>query len=377
MLKLSKIRQQLKVGYLKIFFLQRQKRDIWRSTIGIRKRIKQNPNLKKLKKDKAYLQKSKQFLIDNFEGYKNTNWHQYYSSINGIKKAEYIPDSLFYASIIPTINKLDLFPAYADKTSYDLFFDAKDMPETLFKIYRGRYFNNDNNFWQKEQAIKQLASMKEVLVLKPAIQSGGGKDVVLDDAENIAKKLEDDHNYTEGSFIIQKKINQHPEMAKFHPESVNTCRIMTARVESDIVVLGAYFRIGRNNSKVDNGGLGGLMCSIDKYGNISDYAIDMDAKKYGQHPDTNIRFTDFKIPEYDKVIDFCKKNHQRILRFTLISWDIAIDSKGNPVFIEYNCRRPSVNGHQLLDGPIFGEHTNYFIELYKRKKQTEIFQQTI
>ena len=40
-----------------------------------------------------------------------------------------------------------------------------------------------------------------------------------------------------------------------------------------------------------------------------------------------------------------------------MSWDIAIDEDGNPVLIEANMRKGSVNFHQFNNGPLFGELT--------------------
>ena len=56
------------------------------------------------------------------------------------------------------------------------------------------------------------------------------------------------------------------------------------------------FRMGKNNSKIDNMSAGGLFCKIDKDGNISDYAIDNAIEEMKPHVKvgnaTNLPFED-------------------------------------------------------------------------------------
>ena len=148
------------------------------------------------------------------------------------------------------------------------------MPETVFKMFNGKFFDANNDYVENDTAYKQLASMDETLIIKPAIHSGGGRNIELEEAVKLASMIKSNSFYSKGSFIIQKKIVQHELMAKLNPNSVNTCRIMTARIKSDIVVLSAYVRIGRKNSKIDNAQSGGIFCKINDDGSIEDKAID-------------------------------------------------------------------------------------------------------
>lgn len=38
----------------------------------------------------------------------------------------------------------------------------------------------------------------------------------------------------------------------------------------------------------------------------------------------------------------------------LISWDLAIDEKGNPLLVEFNLTFGGINFHQFCNGPILG-----------------------
>ena len=376
MIRRANFNRGIKLLYHKLFFYQRRVFETKRLEKGIKKTLRTDPLIKAAKKDNAYLSDVKQFLRSNFGGYKNTDWHHYYSCLNGIKDLRYIPDGLFFTTLIDVYNRIDLHQAYTDKTSYDIIFNKNSLPETVFKLHRGRIFDGENNLVMQNEAIRYLQNLNEELIVKPAIFSGGGKNILVDFAKNIADLISKNPDYSEGSYVIQKMIIQHKEMAKFHPQSVNTCRIMTARIGSEIVVLGAYFRIGRGNTKVDNGGQGGIMCSIDPSGQISEYAIDMEGKRQFKHEDSGLKYIGFIVPGYKKAVDFCKSYHKQILRFKIISWDIAIDENKNPIFIEYNFRRPAIHGHQILDGPLFGQHTQYFINYYHKHKENKNFIET-
>ena len=59
----------------------------------------------------------------------------------------------------------------------------------------------------------------------------------------------------------------------------------------------------------------------------------------------------------------------KVPHFRLVSWDIAIDSVGQPVFIEMNPAYGELDFHQLNNGPIFGEDTEEVLEEVFGKKR--------
>ena len=362
-----KFRVILKQIVYSLYLFQRRKITTFLCERSIKRKIKRDFPTSKPPKDKKYLKRSKQFLKTNFSGYTNTNWHYYYSSHNQIKKAEYIPDSIFFSKIFPVLNYTEFTSAYMDKTAFDLIFEESVMPRTIFKLMNGDFYDYENNKVHKSEAIAKLAQSDEMVVLKPAVNSSGGKGVIIDKAKNLVAMLEN-KSIHKRSYILQEKIEQHPEMAKFHPASVNTLRVTTARKGSNIEVLSYFMRMGVNNSTIDNGSSGGIMVGANN-GKLNDFGIDLQFNRYYQHPDSGIKFKDFEIPNYKEALNFCIRNHKKIMRFTIISWDIVIGKHGEIIFIEYNFRQPDISVHQYFDGPLFGEHTDYFIQRYKEECQ--------
>ncbi len=298
--------------YKQLFEFQRIVRKRFYFKSRMRRKIRSNKKYRAIKNDKTYLNKSKAFLKKNFNGYKNTDWHIYYSTFNNIKAPNYIPSDLYFTLIEPTLNKQELFRAHTDKNSYECYFKKEELPETIFKIINGEFFDENNKWITKKEVLKRLIEEKNQIVFKPAILSGAGKNVIIDFAPIIANELK--HiKYETGSYIIQKKIEQHKKMAQFHPHSVNTCRLLTSRINDEVVVLSAYFRIGRDQNKIDNGMAGGIMCGINEKGIITDFAFDFTTAKMLVHPNTGIEFKGFVVPAYSDVRNFCMLNHKKFL----------------------------------------------------------------
>lgn len=335
----------------------------------IRNKIKKLPQLKNAERDKEYLKKCKKYLKENFSGYHDTRWHHYFSTVTGRKEFGFIPNEIYFNHIEPALNKYDLVRAYTDKTAYDIFLPDVELPKTLFKLFNGRFYNSDHVFVATDKVIEELQAMDSTLFVKPAIFSGSGKNIVACTPHEFIDLFLNRNQFTTGSFVIQEKIEQHEEMAKWHPESVNTCRIMTARVDNKIVVLSAFFRMGLHHSVIDNASAGGIFCSINEKGETADFAITHLLEKFPVHPDSNLKFSGFRIPNYETIKDLCFKNHRRFLRFTLISWDVALKKDGTPIFIEYNLFKQSIHGHQIINGPIFGKYTDYFIRRYHEEEE--------
>ena len=357
----------------KIFYFLYLKQNRFRQRLNFRLKIKKlNKKIHVPKIDKMemneYLVQSKKFLQKNFNGYKNTNWHYLYYKLNGIKKTEYIPEELFFTFIEPTLNNKFLLKAYTDKNASDIFFNKQNLPKTVFKIISGKYYTDEFDFVDFTDAINTISSYTKKLVLKPAILSGGGKNVIVGKPKEIVQLLTESDFYRQNSFILQEYVEQHPFIKQFHSSSLNTLRIMTARKDNDIIILSAYFRTGRNNSTIDNGMAGGLSFGIDKNGKLIGIAIDKNLNKYEQHPDTGENFKNLQIPGFTKACDFCKIHHKKFLHFTFISWDIGIKEDSTPVFIEFNLGIQAINALQIFNGPLFGEHTAYFINRYHEER---------
>lgn len=132
-----------------------------------------------------------------------------------------------------------------------------------------------------------------------------------------------------GSFVVEELIEQAPDMAVLHPESINTLRIATFKVGSEVKIYGAAVRMGTGSAFVDNAGSGGIFCRVNPdFGFVETNAIDYIGNEYVYHPDSNIRLIGFDIPCWDELKELARNTALAVEGATVISWDFAFSTRG-------------------------------------------------
>jgi hypothetical protein len=141
-----------------------------------------------------------------------------------------------------------------------------------------------------------------------------------------------------GNYLIQEKLNQHPAMAELHPSSINTLRLVTARIDGEIKLLSAAQRIGANGKSVDNWAAGGIVVAVDRQeGTLGREGFFKPG--YGgrvtRHPSTGVAFEGFQIPYFAQCLEIARQAHSQLYAIHSVGWDVAITAAG-PVLIEGN-----------------------------------------
>jgi len=158
-------------------------------------------------------------------------------------------------------------------------------------------------------------------------------------------------------YVIEEMIEQHPLLARCNPTSVNTLRVWVLRGMKGIEVQGAFLRVGRAGSLVDNTAAGGLACPVDLNTGKIIQALDlsMNRNEHEFHPDSGARLTGNVIPFW-RESKALACNALRILPgANFIGIDLAVTADG-PLVVEYNVE-PSYQGAAHIDRPhgwIFG-----------------------
>ncbi|WP_100333072.1 sugar-transfer associated ATP-grasp domain-containing protein [Bacillus alkalisoli] len=293
----------------------------------------------------------------------STNWHKWYSSRNGIKDVRYIPEDIFYCNIEPFYNRVNFIQAYSDKAFHNVWFSNINRPVTIAKNISGTCFDDEFNVLSQNDVIDRCLN-EETIVIKPTIESGGGRDICFINLNTVTNKrkevLKVIKNFKK-DYIIQGVIKQHKDLSSINQESVNTIRTMSFLYQGKVHILSSVLRMGVNGAKVDNQAAGGISSGISNSGKLSRYAFDKYGNSLEEHPQGFV-FNNFIVPSYSDVIEIIKKEHLKLGHFKIISWDFAIDKDGIPVLIEYNLRFQEMNFHQINNGPLFGELTNDVLE---------------
>jgi hypothetical protein len=136
--------------------------------------------------------------------------------------------------------------------------------------------------------------------------------------------------------LIEAFLDQHPDLAWFNETSVNTLRILVYARESERArMLGAYLRIGRHGSIVDNHGAGGLLAEIDRDTGTVGVAFDARHDIHACHPDTGRAIEGRRLPYWRASIDLAERTLDAFPQMRFAGFDVAVTPAG-PVVIEIN-----------------------------------------
>ena len=182
-------------------------------------------------------------------------------------------------------------------------------------------------------------------------QCGGGVFRLDTTVENDRDSVRD--RLSQGVYLVQTCVVQHPVMDRIYDKSVNTLRILTIldKETGKAVSVAGEVRFGAHGSVVDNLAAGGVAVGIDlKTGQLSEFGICKKggAKRTPCHPDSQVRFADVRIPFVQEAVNQAEKLHEKLSSIRVIGWDIAITTDG-PVFIEGN-DNAEISGLQTVNG---------------------------
>lgn len=308
--------------------------------------------------------------------------HLAYYGVTGKKDVRIVPSRLFRSHYLWVFNDRPMTDAYLDKNTYDLLFDTPHQVHTVLKRVRGHYFDHHNNLVDDEEVNKILLFDSPEYIIKPSDTNNGAKinkiivkdnNLELNNQTLNIKEIEKLYGY---NFLIQRVIQQHPIMSRPHPSSVNTLRMVTLRWNHKIENLYTFARFGVDYDVKDNAGAGGLSVGVKDNGDFMDYGIRRNRKVY-EHPTTKVKIHTFgTVPNYLAIQKFVRELHKKILHHDYVSWDIAVDPKGYPIFIEANFFGSSFLNQIALERPTFGDRTedilNYIRENIYLKKDRDV-----
>ena len=132
--------------------------------------------------------------------------------------------------------------------------------------------------------------------------------------------------------ILEEVIHQAPEMAAFHPASVNCIRVTTFKSGDDVKIFYPFLKTGHGGSLTDNAMAGGLFAAI----NISTGIIETDffdeldhvKKPLERHPDTGVKIRGFQIPRWDEAVSLVKEFAKKLDGVNYVGWDLALTPEG-------------------------------------------------
>lgn len=168
-------------------------------------------------------------------------------------------------------------------------------------------------------------------------------------AQKIQRRILNDKSQIErlfislnkNSYVLQEVVQQHPELSKFNPYTLNTVRIDTFRVPGGKPkILSAVFRIGGSGQCVDNTSSGGIFIGVNvdtgrlKQFGYNFFHVSDEVRYFRKSPITGVEFEGFLLPHFEELKN-AVTSAAAYMPPALTGWDVAISPSG-PVFIEAN-----------------------------------------
>lgn len=285
-------------------------------------------------------------------------WYQIFWDRTHEADPRYIPDDLWYGTIVPYFSNTQFRRFGEDKCMHAVWFPNLCRPRTIAMNVAGVYYSPDYEPITKEEALA-LCMKEEEFLIKPSIDSGEGRLIQFFTKEKVNKKaLEKCFTELGANFIVQEAVKQHEVLAKLNESSLNTIRVVSFFFKGEVHILSTILRVGAKGAKVDNIGAGGYACVIQPTGELQEKGVNRKAE-WVKQTNEGVAFKGITIPAFDKIIETVKAEHKKLAHFKLIGWDFSVDTNKNPVFIEYNVCPGS---NQITFGPTFGDLTEEVLE---------------
>ena len=224
---------------------------------------------------------------------------------------------------------------YMNDENYAHIFNSKAEFNEVFKDYIGRTAIDMTKATDDE--IKNFYEGRDKYFLKMMdLTCGYGAELKkkedFKDADDFLKYVKE-----KGFGTLEDVVENHPDVAKLYPYSVNTCRIITLLGKDNVPhALIAVFKMGRDGRIVDNYGLHG---PVDMETGEFLYPAHSGDTTIGQHftehPNTHIPLIGYKVPYIKEAVEMAKKAATVVPQMRYIGWDVAITPNG-PVIIEGN-----------------------------------------
>lgn len=166
------------------------------------------------------------------------------------------------------------------------------------------------------------------------LRTDGGR-LFLDDVE---ASVDDLRARLDGRYLIQERIVQHPQLARLHPASINTVRLVTFNQGGEVTLFSAALRMGARGRSTDNWAGGGVLAAIDRErGTLRGpgYMKPAFGRIVERHPDTEVLLDGLEIPYFQAAVETVRSLHAHLPGIHSVGWDIAIGESG-PLVIEGN-----------------------------------------
>ncbi|MBB1259390.1 sugar-transfer associated ATP-grasp domain-containing protein [Streptomyces alkaliterrae] len=248
----------------------------------------------------------------------------------------YLPETVLFARLLPAVNRDTVL--LDDKVLCKRVLAAGDVPQPrLLASGDVRTATLPDGTSLPLAAVRGALPAHTPAVMKPARYASGGAGIVTvnayDDESPFCLR-----EYAErwGSWLIEERVRQHPDLAALNPGVVNTFRVITCWSRTEAEALYCMLKLGGVSGLVDNSSTGGMQIRVDiDTGELDPYGYDRWMRRHTHHPSTATPFAGRKVGLIKEVLGLAERAAQLFPQVPFAGWDIALTPEG-PTVIEGN-----------------------------------------
>lgn len=181
------------------------------------------------------------------------------------------------------------------------------------------------------------------------------------------------------NYVVTEYLTPHPDIARIWPDTANTIRYLTGRVNNEWRMLKSFIRFGsRKTGNVENFNRGGVLCYIDPKGVFQGgYLLQKKGAHFRTtnisiHPDTKEELIG-EIPCWNEVNNAVRGIEKLLPQTRYLGFDFVITDKNEVKLLEINSLT-SLDSIQL-DGSILNtENGKWFFKSLYKKGYPDIYQ---
>lgn len=269
----------------------------------------------------------------------NINWYKKYGSVNvyynvyGLdienfrNQDDFLSSSEIKESNNNILNKFEFYQKLSNinKNVLPKLYIACDHNQVLYP----------NKNVQPKTILDQIPNGKYIF---KSILSNFGNGIYIINKKNNSIDIEGPNKTLElNNFLIQSYIDQHEDLSRFNASSLNSIKIISVKHNNKIDILSAILKISTNEKSITNSiHQGGTCIGITSDGKLLEYGTYLKNKSIEkEHPISHIKYKNYQIPYWNKILNMIKDLHNKLPEFDYISWNIGISKKG-PVIIGIN-----------------------------------------
>ncbi len=243
---------------------------------------------------------------------------------------KWVEKSLLVASGLPTAEPLGLFlPERGRSCDGSPLRSKEDLTRFLQTFPLGT-----------KLCLKQLESWGGLgVVMLDIVKGDQVKNLTEESPVSFSKLYDFLQWYSPYGWLVERRIEQHPDYARYNQSSVNTYRVLVLNTQGSEspTVLGAYLRIGRQGAVVDNAARGGLIFPFNcENGRLDKGFLAHDnVREFISHPDTGEKIGGTTLSDFQLGLELAKESLLATPHMNFAGVDIAF-SKTGPMVIELN-----------------------------------------